>query len=131
MNVESGKSAAILSEGRIQQLERKLLKAGIYGFILGLFLSILYYPDVKVINDGNGLITSYPVPLRELIFDILRFSIKTSMTIVFSFWIINFYRNLKKEKFDFKKSVVDFLKVFIIGIIIIPVIFLLIGIIIK
>jgi hypothetical protein len=92
-----------------------------------MFFSILYYPDVKIINQGFGMVSTQPVPLRELILDILRSSIRVSLAFISSFWIINFYRSLKKEKFDIKKSVVDIVRSFSIGLIIILLIYFLIG----
>lgn len=112
-------------------MERKLIKAGIYGFIFGLFIAILYYPDMKVIHEGNGMISEQIVPIRELVFDLLRSAIRASLTFVIAYGLFSFYRNLKQDRFDLKRSIADFLKAFVIGLIVLAVVYFLIGVIIK
>lgn len=60
-------------------MERKLIKAAIYGFIIGLCVTFLFYPDVRVTNIGDGSIIEQHVPVREMILDLLRSSIRTSI----------------------------------------------------
>ncbi|KRE41693.1 hypothetical protein [Paenibacillus sp. Soil522] len=102
-------------KGRIL-MEKLFLKSIIYSFVVGIFIAILYYPDIQVIQS-NGVFTSYTVPLREYIFKVIRFatycSIIAAGVVVLSKW---------KEGFEFLKN---YLKGFIITLVImIVVIFL-------
>ncbi|NBD25405.1 hypothetical protein [Paenibacillus glycinis] len=112
-------------------MERKLIKAGLYGFIFGLFIAILYYPDTKIVHEGSGMISAQTVPIRDLVFDILRASVRTSIAFVIAYAVFSFYRNLKQERFDLRRSIADFLKAFVIGLLVLAAVYFLIGVIIR
>ena len=67
-------------------MEGRLRKSGIYGFLLGLALSIMFvdYKDVTHIGD-NGYVTTYK-PLIEYIVTILRVSIIGMFLGIFIGW---------------------------------------------
>jgi hypothetical protein len=79
-------------------MEKLFLKSIIYSFVVGIFIAILYYPDVEVIQS-NGVFTSYTVPLREYIFKVIRFatycSIIATGVVVLSKWKegLEFFKN--------------------------------------
>lgn len=54
-------------------MEKNLRKSGIYGFILGIALSILFvdYKEVYVSRSGDNVVTTYE-PLLDYIVSILR-----------------------------------------------------------
>ncbi|MCR8636032.1 hypothetical protein [Paenibacillus radicis (ex Xue et al. 2023)] len=68
-------------------MERLLVKAGIYGFIVGLFLAILFCTDTVTTQPGRGFYSSEALPMREYILTLLRFAIKLSLGTVVAVWV--------------------------------------------
>jgi hypothetical protein len=111
-------------------LERKLIKAGIYGLIIGVLFSILYYPDVIGINTNGGY-TSQAVSMRDYIFKVLRTSIKICFASIIAVCVVEFYKSLPKDDSSTKstkKIAIDVIKSFLIGTVLFLIIFYIIGI---
>ncbi len=78
-------------------MEKTIFKAGIYGFIMGVLLCVAFYPDRHVSRIGNAAEVTY-VPLRDYIFDVLRFSAKIALVSVLVAALVGFYRKLPDRK---------------------------------
>ncbi|WP_438351218.1 hypothetical protein ACP8HI_11575 [Paenibacillus sp. FA6] len=72
------------------EIERRLVKGSIYGFIVGLALAIIF------ISDSQGGITGYPIPMREYILKLLRFSVKISLATTVFLWLKGMYWDPRK-----------------------------------
>jgi hypothetical protein len=86
-------------------MEKKLIKAATYGFILGLFIAVLYYPDVKVYHESNGA-SFVQVPLREYIFQVLRFAIRASLAAVAAVGLVELFKLQRSTSAEFIKGII-------------------------
>jgi hypothetical protein len=105
-------------------LEQKLIKSAAYGFIIGLCIALLYYPDIRTQQLGPGSYEMYTIPLREYIFQILRFAVRASLSALVAVGIIEGFKLRKSSSSDF---VVGMLKSFVITFALIIVIMMIIG----
>ncbi|MCR8845335.1 hypothetical protein NQ117_16755 [Paenibacillus sp. SC116] len=108
-------------------MERVIVKAGLYGLILGLLFSIVYYPDVITERQSMGGYSSYEIPLREYVLQVLRNAIKISFSAMIVMGIVQIYKCLPKAAYSNKQFIWGVVKSFLIGSIIFFVIFSLIG----
>lgn len=65
-------------------METKLVKGGIYGFIVGLMLGILWCPDQITTHGMGGATTTILLPIREYVFKVLRIACLCSLGTVVS-----------------------------------------------
>jgi magnesium-transporting ATPase (P-type) len=68
-------------------MERKLIKALAYSFILALMFAVIYYPDTIKRMDGAGSYSIRELSVREYLFIILRFAIKIALCTLVVAWI--------------------------------------------
>jgi hypothetical protein len=106
------------------ELEQKLIKSATYGFIIGLCIALLYYPDIRTKQLGPGSYEMYTVPLREYIFQILRFAIRASLSALVAVGIIEGFKLRKSGAADFAAGMA---KSFVITFALIVVIMIIIG----
>jgi hypothetical protein len=104
-------------------LEKKLIKGALYGFVIGLFIAILYYPDVKKYVEMNGA-TIIHVPMREYIFQVLRFSIRASLAAIAAVGLMEVFKIRKSNSAEFLKEII---KSFVIAFVIIMIILWILG----
>ncbi|TDF94514.1 hypothetical protein [Paenibacillus piri] len=70
-------------------MERLLVKSGVYGFIIGLFIAIWICPDTIRNPSFGGGYSIEAVPMRDYILTVLRFAIKLSLGTVAAVWLYN------------------------------------------
>ncbi|QYR23496.1 hypothetical protein KZ483_11610 [Paenibacillus sp. sptzw28] len=108
-------------------MERKLVKAGIYGLLLGLLFSIIYHPDIISLNN-NGAYSGYVVPMREYMFKVLRTAIKICFASIIVAALVEYYKSLPKGEYSIKQFVLGIIKSLIIGTVLFLIVFYIIGI---
>ncbi|MBD8496945.1 hypothetical protein [Paenibacillus arenosi] len=106
-------------------MEKKIVKAGLYGLIVGILFSIVYYPDVVTVQQSIGY-TSYQVPLREYVFKVLRNGINICFSAIIVMGLFQVYKRLPKSEYSNKQFLWGVIKSFLIGIVIFYVIYSLI-----
>lgn len=62
-----------------QKNEKTLVKSLIYGFVAGLYLSILFVSRIKDIHSGDGWISSQELSVFEYTVKVLQVSISISI----------------------------------------------------
>lgn len=75
-------------------MERILLKTGLYTFLVTLSLNIIFVPD-SYHSSLNG--TTYTVPLRQYILEVLRYSLTFSLIVTALVAIILAIRFFRKK----------------------------------
>ncbi|MFE5322511.1 hypothetical protein ACFQ88_27910 [Paenibacillus sp. NPDC056579] len=83
--------------GRMGTMEKKLLKGGIYGFIIGLLIAILFVSDEFVYRSG-ALAGAVQYPMREYIVKLLRVASGFSLAAVAGVWFHEWMRRDKQEQ---------------------------------
>ncbi|OAB26806.1 hypothetical protein PMSD_24730 [Paenibacillus macquariensis subsp. defensor] len=78
------------------EIEKRLVKGAIYGFLIGLALAILFIPDTITRVETN-VTTSYSISMREYSLKLLRFAVKTSLATTVVLWIREFYLGPRKK----------------------------------
>ncbi|WP_028595678.1 hypothetical protein [Paenibacillus assamensis] len=107
-------------------MEKKIVKAGLYGLIVGILFSIVYYPDVITVQQSMGY-TSYVIPLREYVLKVLRNAIKICFSAMILVGMVHFYKSLPKAEYSNKQFVWGVIKSFLIGTILFFIVFSLFG----
>jgi hypothetical protein len=107
-----------------KQMERKLVKAGLYSLILALLFAVIYYPDIQPIAIGNGSFSSTELSMREYLFKIIRFSIKISLATLVVVWIWELKKLPGSKGYDF---IGGFIKSFVVSLVLFVFIFWIIG----
>ncbi|WP_336773537.1 hypothetical protein [Paenibacillus sp. MMO-58] len=72
------------------EIEKRLVKGALYGFLIGLALAIVFIPDTITHVEAN-VTTSYSIPMREYLLKLLRFAVKVSLATTVVLWIRDFY----------------------------------------
>lgn len=93
------------------EIEKKLVKGAIYGFLIGLALALVFIPDTITRIDSN-MTTIYSIPIREYLFELLRFAVKTSLATTLVLWIRESYTGSRKK--GEPSFVIGFIKGFVI-----------------
>jgi len=78
------------------EIEKRLVKGAIYGFLIGLALAIIFIPDT-IISVETNVTTSYSISIREYLLKLLRFAVKTSLATTVVLWIREFYLGPRKK----------------------------------
>lgn len=68
-------------------VERKLIKAGIYGFIIGLLIGVVLFPDKETIKFASGVKEITYEPMRVYLMKLIRFSALLSLFAVAGVWL--------------------------------------------
>ncbi|RKQ33991.1 hypothetical protein D8M06_09230 [Oceanobacillus halophilus] len=76
-------------------MEKLLVKTGIYGFICSLAIGILFIEKTDTIQTSNGMYSYYEKDLTEYVIEILRFSIKVTIALIFLALLYKLYRTYK------------------------------------
>lgn len=77
-------------------MEKRLVKTGIYSFLIGLLIGFVFFKDTEVIRyDGSSLITTAELPLRTYLLKLVRFSSAASLAAVFVVWIASVFKDGK------------------------------------
>lgn len=97
------------------EIEKKLIKGALYGFLIGLALAIIFIPDTITRVESN-MISSYSIPIREYLLKLLRFAVKTSLATTVVLWIreFNLGTRIKGEPAFLSGFVKSFIIVFVL-----------------
>lgn len=100
-------------------MERRIVKSGIYGFILGLLFGLVFLKDTEVIRyDGSSVKEIVQLPLRVYLFKLLRFSSVLSLVSMVVAWVSGYFV-ITGEKTKFSVLVKSYFKALILGLLII------------
>jgi hypothetical protein len=96
------------------EIEKRLVKGAIYGFLIGLALAIIFIPYTitRVETNVINVTTSYSISIREYLLKLLRFAVKTSLATTVVLWIREFYLGPRKK--GEPSFLIDFVKSFTI-----------------
>lgn len=94
------------------EIEKRLVKGAIYGFLIGLALAIIFIPDTITRVETINVTTSYSISIREYLLKLLRFAVKTSLATTVVLWIREFYLGPRKK--GEPSILIDFVKSFTI-----------------
>lgn len=93
-------------------LERKLVKGGIYSFLIGLLIGVLIISDKSTMRLGSGIIETTYESLRIYLFKLIRFSSGISLMTMGWIWFKeNFVFSEKKT--TSKEVIIGFIKAFL------------------
>lgn len=81
----------------VSEIEKKLVKGALYGFLIGLALAILFIPDTITTYTNSTSSVSYDVPMRDYLLQILRFSVIASLVTTVALWIREYYLGPHKK----------------------------------
>ncbi|WP_207952265.1 hypothetical protein [Paenibacillus turpanensis] len=99
-------------------MERKLVKGGIYSFIVGLLIGIVVFPDKETINLGRGLVETNYIPLRVYVMQLVRFSALLSILTIVGIGIKEYFTITNRET-GVREFVKGFVKAFFIVLVVI------------
>lgn len=86
-------------------MEKRLVKTGIYVFLIGMLLGIVFIKDTEVIRyDGSSLVETIQLPLRTYLLKLIRFSSAASLAAMFAVWVASIFRNGKSTSAGFLKT---------------------------
>ncbi|WP_282938326.1 hypothetical protein [Paenibacillus sp. RC67] len=94
-------------------METKLVKGGLYGFIIGLFLAILFCADRVTVHVSASSTTMELLTMREYVLKLLRYSCGFSLGTVAVLWLQDWMKRDPRDKQE-PSFVVGFLKAFFI-----------------
>lgn len=89
-------------------MERKLVKGGIYSFIIGLLIGVVVFPDKETIKLGQGLSETTYEPMRTYLIKLIRFSSVLSLLAIVGIWIKGYFviTNKKTTTIEFIKGII-------------------------
>ncbi|PYI54301.1 hypothetical protein [Paenibacillus flagellatus] len=99
-------------------MERKLVKGGVYGFLIGLLVGVVLFPDTETTRYISGIREVTYEPLRAYIIKLIRFSSLLSLFTMAGIWVKDYFvlTNKKTGLIEFIKGV---LLSFMIGLVLI------------
>ncbi|MDQ0088511.1 hypothetical protein J2T12_001917 [Paenibacillus anaericanus] len=100
-------------------MERRIVKGGIYSFIIGLLIGVLVFPDYQTTNlAGSNVYEIVHDPLRVYLFKLIRFSSILSLLTMIMAWVTGYFV-FTNEKTKFSELVKGFIKALVVGLLII------------
>ncbi|WP_410769369.1 hypothetical protein [Fontibacillus sp. BL9] len=100
-------------------MEKIIVKTGIYSFLIGLLIGLLFFKDTTAVKyDGSGVTEWIQLPLRQYLFKLLRFSSLLSLVAMAIAWISR-YVVITKEKTKFGVLLKGYILAFLLGLVII------------
>ncbi|WP_079911139.1 hypothetical protein [Paenibacillus sp. 32352] len=107
-------------------METKLVKGGLYGFIIGLFLAVLLCDDQVTVSRSASSTVTELLPMREYVLKLLRWACGASLGTVAVLWVRDWLDRDPGRKQE-PSFIVGFLKAFfvVIGVIVAVMLFML------
>ncbi|MCS7459536.1 hypothetical protein N0M98_05230 [Paenibacillus doosanensis] len=68
-------------------MEKKLVKGGLYGFVIGLLLALLFCSDKETVRQAGNVIASRDLPMRDYILKLLRYAAGCSLGTAAVLWL--------------------------------------------
>jgi len=79
-------------------MEKKLVKGGIYGFIIGLFLAVLFISNEVEVRQGSSMFTAVQLPMSVYIIKLLRFACGVSLGTAAWLWLNDWMKRDQSER---------------------------------
>ncbi len=99
-------------------MEKRIVKSGVYGFLIGLLIGIVFLKDTEVIRHVGSFKETAELPLRMYLFKLLRFSSIFSLVSMVLVWISGHFV-ITNEKTKFVVLLKSYFKALILGLLII------------
>ncbi|WP_028551336.1 hypothetical protein [Paenibacillus sp. UNC451MF] len=94
-------------------MEKKLVKGGVYGFIIGLFLAILFCADRVTLHVSASSTTIELLTMRDYVLKLLRCACGFSLGTVAVLWLQDWMKRDPRDNQE-QSFAVGFLKAFFI-----------------